>query len=369
MVLKRKKVAFVLILFFVPGICFILLNLPQKPPSEKIKTALKSLADARKSKAHIYFPKLFQDSEKLYKSAMYHLRVQNEKSIFKRQFFLSEFSATFSIYFANKAKKQAVIISKDLKASVKSGIRGLKDELNTFDPFIRKLPVPEKIRKEFSHAVLFLSESDIAYKKSEYLNSHNKLDKAYNCYTKAFEYTDSILSEYFTNIEEWQRLSEKAINKSRKNKSYVLIIDKFSHQGMLYFKGNIKRTYTVELGRNWIGNKLYSGDKATPEGEYKIIGKKNGNSTKYHKALLINYPNENDHQRFKLNIRNGIIKKSDQIGGSIEIHGGGGKGVDWTDGCVALTNKDVDNLFNLVPSGTPVLIVGSLKNLDSYYNF
>jgi hypothetical protein len=48
----------------------------------------------------------------------------------------------------------------------------------------------------------------------------------------------------------------------------------------------------------------------------------------------------------------------------IEIHGGGGKGIHWTDGCVALENRDMDMLYRLVPVGCPVLIVGSLHSLD-----
>jgi len=47
----------------------------------------------------------------------------------------------------------------------------------------------------------------------------------------------------------------------------------------------------------------------------------------------------------------------------IEIHGHGGKGIDWTEGCIALTNNEMDSLFNIVKVGTPVTIVGSMQNL------
>ena len=50
-------------------------------------------------------------------------------------------------------------------------------------------------------------------------------------------------------------------------------------------------------------------------------------------------------------------------GAMIEIHGHGGKGIDWTEGCIALTNNDMDNLFNIVKVGTPVTIVGSMQSL------
>ena len=56
--------------------------------------------------------------------------------------------------------------------------------------------------------------------------------------------------------------------------------------------------------------------------------------------------------------------KDAEIGGMIEIHGGGGKGVNWTDGCIALENKNMDIVFKLAQSGTPVTIVGSVQPLQ-----
>jgi L,D-peptidoglycan transpeptidase YkuD (ErfK/YbiS/YcfS/YnhG family) len=54
------------------------------------------------------------------------------------------------------------------------------------------------------------------------------------------------------------------------------------------------------------------------------------------------------------------------MGGSIEIHGHGGRGFDWTNGCVALKNKDMDIVFNMVSGQTPVIIVGSVEPLEKY---
>jgi hypothetical protein len=48
----------------------------------------------------------------------------------------------------------------------------------------------------------------------------------------------------------------------------------------------------------------------------------------------------------------------------IEIHGGGGKGVDWTEGCIALTNSEIDLVFSIAKVGTPVTIVGSIKDIS-----
>jgi murein L,D-transpeptidase YafK len=106
------------------------------------------------------------------------------------------------------------------------------------------------------------------------------------------------------------------------------------------------------------------GDKATPEGSYKIVNKFQGRQTPYYKSLSLDYPNSGDRERFKAEISRGTLPAYAKIGGGIEIHGGGGKGVDWTEGCIALTDSEIDLVFSIAQVGTPVTIVGSSKNID-----
>ena len=88
------------------------------------------------------------------------------------------------------------------------------------------------------------------------------------------------------------------------------------------------------------------------------------NNTKYYKALLIDYPNASDKAEFKKELARGTLPKNAKLGGMIEIHGNGGKGIDWTEGCVALSDSEMDVLFKLVKEGTPVTIVGSTLKLE-----
>jgi murein L,D-transpeptidase YafK len=97
---------------------------------------------------------------------------------------------------------------------------------------------------------------------------------------------------------------------------------------------------------------------------YKVTKKKKGVQTRYYKALLINYPNEQDVIEFKNSVKKGILSKRAKSGGLIEIHGDGGKGFDWTNGCVALTNSDMDRIYDIASIGMPVNIVGSLTSLN-----
>ena len=117
-----------------------------------------------------------------------------------------------------------------------------------------------------------------------------------------------------------------------------------------------------------MGHKLSIGDSATPEGVYRVTAKKNNGKTKYYKALLLNYPNERDKQKYNKAIKDGVLSQKTHIGGLIEIHGTGGKGINWTEGCIALENKQMDIVYDLCQVNTPVIIVGSSKSLEDYFN-
>ena len=155
----------------------------------------------------------------------------------------------------------------------------------------------------------------------------------------------------------------KLLNESKKNHDYSIIIDKFSRKCFIYQNGAKKYEFEAELGKNWVGDKRVKGDNATPEGMYKITKKFDGGKTKYYKALLLDYPNDEDKAKFKSEIEHGSLPASAKIGGLIEIHGNGGKGIDWTEGCIALTDREMDVVFKIVRVGTPVTIVGSMVDL------
>jgi murein L,D-transpeptidase YafK len=84
--------------------------------------------------------------------------------------------------------------------------------------------------------------------------------------------------------------------------------------------------------------------------------------------LSLDYPNTRDKERFKAELSKGTLPAWAKIGGGIEIHGGGGKGVDWTEGCIALTDSEIDLVFNLAKVGTTVTIVGSIKDISQILN-
>ncbi|MFH1312437.1 MAG: L,D-transpeptidase [Candidatus Eisenbacteria bacterium] len=171
---------------------------------------------------------------------------------------------------------------------------------------------------------------------------------------------DALLADYFSDerrrIAIWRGWVQDTLSRSRREGRYAAIVDKSAHSLYLIHKGRLLKTFPCELARNPAYQKRYAGDGATPEGKYSVTKVKIRGS-KYYKALLLDYPNCSDRERFAENKANGLIPSGAGPGGYIEIHGMGGKGLDWTDGCVALTNEDIDLLMEYVGVETPVTIV------------
>jgi lipoprotein-anchoring transpeptidase ErfK/SrfK len=160
-------------------------------------------------------------------------------------------------------------------------------------------------------------------------------------------------------IRQWRAWTDAGIAESRLG-HVVLVVDKLRRRLVVYQGGDRIVSFSAELGANGLQRKQHSGDRATPEGSYRVVERKQGRSTNFYKALLINYPNDEDRARYADGKRIGTIPRRAGIGGLIEIHGEGGEGRDWTDGCVALANQDMDWLFDRTPVGTLVVIVGTV---------
>ncbi|XZF13170.1 L,D-transpeptidase family protein [Chitinophagaceae bacterium MMS25-I14] len=152
------------------------------------------------------------------------------------------------------------------------------------------------------------------------------------------------------------------INPDTLNKEEVTVtVNKSRYCLEVFYKKKIIRSYKAVFGPKPLENKCMEGDRCTPEGWFKITNK-NPNS-RYNKFMALSYPNDSALVRFNKLKASGIIPQSAKIGGSVGIHGiwpGGDNmidlGVGWTDGCVALKNTDIEELYSFVGVGTKVLI-------------
>jgi murein L,D-transpeptidase YafK len=156
-----------------------------------------------------------------------------------------------------------------------------------------------------------------------------------------------------------KRWVAETLAESRRTGAKAVIVDKDEHKLHLYDGGKLMKSYRCDLGFNAAYQKLFAGDGATPEGSYQISKVNQG--SRYFKALLLNYPNDEDKSRFAANKKSGRISKRANIGRLIEIHGHGGQDKDWTDGCVALSDSDMLDLMRHVGAGTRVTIVRKLS--------
>lgn len=144
---------------------------------------------------------------------------------------------------------------------------------------------------------------------------------------------------------------------------YAVIVDKSKYSLYLAINGKVVAAMPIELGFEPVADKRMEGDGATPEGKYKVAEKRDVGQTRFHRGLLLDYPNETDRSEFREWKAAGEIPADAAIGGLILIHGSGsGKrpaegGSNWTLGCVALSNSDIDRLFRHAYKGMPVTIV------------
>ncbi len=140
-----------------------------------------------------------------------------------------------------------------------------------------------------------------------------------------------------------------------------IIIDKSDYELSVYDQKGWYATYPVVFGNNNLDDKMYEGDKNTPEGTFHITNKKL--HEKWNRFMGLDYPTKESWEKFKLRKQHGEIPSNATIGGSIGIHGTWphedfviDRFKNWTMGCVSMKNEDVNEVYQFTPSGTEVVI-------------
>jgi L,D-peptidoglycan transpeptidase YkuD (ErfK/YbiS/YcfS/YnhG family) len=329
-----------------------------------VEAARIALSEATSNNADTYTKKLYHEAKSFYDSAMIKWQEENKRFIYLRNYEEVVRLADLSARKARQAAKISRNSEVDLNIFLKQKIDNLNKIVDQIDKIFTSYPLPAEVWNRISRGKMLLKESEVAFRKGQFPQAKVKIADSELLLTDSYENATASLKEYFNSYPVWKNWVDRTIRESRQNKSYSIIIDKYSRKCLVYLGGTKKYEYHVELGKNWVGDKRVKGDKATPEGMYRIVKKFGSNKTKYHKALLINYPNETDREEFKQEIAKGTLPRSAKIGSLIEIHGDGGRGVDWTEGCIALTDSEMDVVYKIATEGTPVTIVGSTVNLD-----
>jgi len=360
----RKIIIIFVILALITLAIVLMFRLVPKPPQEKVEIARIALSEATSNKADTYSKNLYREAKALYDSAMINWQKENERFIYFRDF---QRVSVFAEQAARKAE-QASKISRNNVTDLNTFLSQKIDKLNNIAAQIDKryssYPLSPEVWSRISKGRMLLKEAEVAYRKGDFAQSKVRIADSELLLTDSYDWANAHMQDYFSSFPDWKKWADKTIRESRQNQSYSIIIDKYSRKCLVYLGGVKKYEYHVELGKNWVGDKRMKDDRATPEGMYKVVRKFGNGRTKYHKALLIDYPNETDKVEFKKEIANGTLPRSARIGSLIEIHGDGGRGIDWTEGCIALTNSEMDVVFKIAKEGTPVTIIGSMVSID-----
>jgi len=140
-----------------------------------------------------------------------------------------------------------------------------------------------------------------------------------------------------------------------------LIINKSDYNLSVKYDTVVLKEYPVVFGRNPVSDKLRQGDKCTPEGTFYMKAKYP--HSKWTKFIWINYPTDDSWQKHNLAIQQGKIPANSNIGGEIGIHGVP-DGMDylidlrynWTEGCISMKNKDIEEIYKCISESTPIII-------------
>lgn len=357
------------LLILIPGMVVVFLVISAaKPPVETVNRSQSALSRARLVEAEKYARPQLAEAESVYESAVREWKAQNERWFFLRDYALASKLFSEAYLKASTAEQRSMAVKDSLQHDLSVQLKLIEKKVDNFDKNYAHLPMEKHVRNGFTTGKMLYTECRKAFERGEYKDIRANLDKANFLISQSVKKAHAMLEGYFQSLGRWRRWADETVAWSRQNNSTAFVVDKFARKCYVYTGGKLKREFDVELGPNWIGDKNYRGDKATPEGKYHVTRKKSHRETKYYKALLINYPNDEDRAQYAENVRKGRVPRRG-IGGLIEIHGDGGKGINWTDGCVALTNGDMDRLYEMASVGTQVTIVGSLKSLNEVNGF
>lgn len=145
------------------------------------------------------------------------------------------------------------------------------------------------------------------------------------------------------------------------DKTYRIVIDKSDYELKVYDSLGWYATYPIVFGSKDQGDKLYEGDKRTPNGTFRIILKKI--NPRWGFQMTLDYPTQDSYSKFNQRKASGSIPKSARIGNGIAIHSTRkseewtvDEYYNWTDGCISLKYSEMEDLYDYIPIGTEVVI-------------
>jgi hypothetical protein len=328
----------------------------QDPPETSLGEAEAALREARKSGATQFAAGTFRRAATLTEDGRMEMARQKGRLAPMRDFAPADSLLREAIRTAHRARDEAIRNRDSVDRLVAEQIRELALESSELEGLLDRSLTYNRLHGHMLKAELHLTTARKFATDGSFSSAQQELAAARKALGKVISEMTDYAADEADRLVVWRRWVKETVDASRKSGDHAVIVDKSAHTTYLIKAGRIVHRYDCDLGFNPSRQKSFAGDAATPEGKYRVVKVKKSGS-RYYKALLLDYPNERDRARFRENRQRGIIPHDAKIGGLIEIHGEGGREVDWTEGCVALSNQDMDHLMRFVREGTAVTIV------------
>lgn len=329
-----------------------------RPPLAARAQALAAFDQASRGPAPRWAPDALRGADAARRAALLDWSRQEARAYPWRDFRPAASAFARAAALAREAERRGVAAHAEARAAAEQAVRDALEVEEQARALVAVTTLPPDQRAHLQRARLLVQEADLLLRDDEVVDAAERAARA------EAELRDAVgpaleAAARFTarkQVATWRRWIAETRAWSRSTGRPALLVLKEKNALVLLAKGAPARTYDAEVGANALGLKQRQGDRATPEGRYRVVARKE--YSRYHRALLLDYPNAEDRARFAAAQRRGEIPKDARIGGLIEIHGEGGRGQNWTDGCVALSNLDMDDLYRRVGVGTLVTIVG-----------
>lgn len=330
-----------------------------EPPRFTSEAARRAIAEARDRGAGRWAPDAMTEAEAAYRQSLLENRIQEVRFFLLRDFRKARVAFDLAEAKARRAAEEAERRKKEARERSEASLAEAERKVALAEDVADQMHLGPYERRLLQKARTTLAEAAILHQAEEYTLASDRSRAADEAAAQVGSRAAEAASRFLDRdlLAKWRGMVADTLAWSRATGASAIVVVKDRNTLTLYDGGRPVRTYRVDLGYRSVSDKLRAGDAATPEGRYRIVARKPRST--YYKALLLDYPNEEDRAEFERLRRRGHLPRGARPGGLIEIHGDGGRGKDWTRGCVALSNRDMDDLFGRVDVGTPVTIVGS----------
>ncbi|HEX5042960.1 MAG TPA: L,D-transpeptidase [Candidatus Polarisedimenticolaceae bacterium] len=331
------------------------------PAPRRLAAARAALASAAAGGAREWAPQAWTAASRALQQAQVEHRRQELRFLPLKDFRAARKAAERAWEAAEAAEAAAAAARAGARGQSMTAMNEAEEELDTAEAFAAAMHLRAMERRRLQSARTSLTEARLYHARGDYLAAAQSGRRA-AAEARAISGHAAVAASRLQDaglVRRWGRWIGETVAWSRRTGQPAIVVHKADHRLTLYGGGRPVKTYRADMGFNLVGDKTVSGDGATPEGRYRITAKKGRGSSIYHMALLLDYPNAEDRAEFARMKKRGQVPRRAGIGGLIEIHGEGGRGKDWTKGCVALSNRDIEDLFRRVSVGTPVTIVGT----------